>query len=343
MHIITLGTVQKGGIDSVIQGYIDNGLFDNKKHTRIGTHAGKNKWHDLYLFITALFRLFYLCMVEKNIILHCHMSYKGSFFRKLLFIGVAKAFNHKSIVHLHGSEFKDYYASSSRLRKKLILWLIKSADEFVVLSDSWQKFILSIANRKTLVINNFVDIEKKDLKRKANQILFLGAFIQRKGIFDLIEAVSNLPGDCHLHICGAGENEKVQELTNQLGVNASITNHGWVNSEQKRQLLSECSVFILPSYNEGLPMVIIEAMACEIPIISSPVGGIPEVIVEGETGYLVDPGDVDAITNKIRYVLENDIQVTAKAKDYYLEHFSSKTVLPKWERLYISLLNPHSC
>ena len=342
MHILTLGTVQKGGIDSVIQGYIDNGLFDNKKHTRIGSHEGKSKWHDLYLFISATFKLLYFCIKEKDLILHCHMSYKGSFFRKLLFIAIAKVFNHKSIVHLHGSEFKNYYASSGRLRKKLILWLIKSIDEFVVLSDSWQRFILSISSRKTLVINNYVDIEKKDLKRKTNHILFLGAFIPRKGIYDLIKAVSKLPDDCHLHICGSGENEYVQELIDKLNMNASITNHGWVNIEQKTQLLSECSVFILPSYNEGLPMVIIEAMACEIPIISTPVGGIPEVIIEGETGYLIEPGDIDAITNKLNYVFESDCQVTRKAKEYYLAHFSSKIVLPKWECLYFSLLNKES-
>ncbi len=341
MHIITLGTVQKGGIDSVIQGYVDNGLFDNKKHTRIASHQGKSKWHDLYLFISVTFKLLYLCIKEKDLILHCHMSYKGSFFRKLLFVAIAKVLKHKSIVHLHGSEFKDYYANSGSLRKKLIIWLIKSVDEFVVLSDSWQEFILSIADRKTLVINNYVDIEKIDLKRKANQILFLGAFIQRKGIYDLIKAVSKLPDDCHLHICGAGENEEVQQLTDQLAMNTSITNHGWVNAEQKTQLLSECSVFILPSYNEGLPMVIIEAMACEIPIISTPVGGIPEVIIEGETGYLVEPGDIDAITKKLNYVLTCDSQVTSKAKEYYSVHFSSKTVLPKWEYLYSTLLNSH--
>jgi len=339
MHIITLGTIQKGGIDSVIQGYIDNGLFDNKQHTRIGSHAGESKWHDLYLFITAILKLLYLNIVEKQIILHCHMSYKGSFIRKLIFVAIAKAFRNKAIVHLHGSEFKDYYAKSSEFRKKCILWLIKNVDEFVVLSDSWKDFIQEVSNREALVINNYVDIEKHDLPRIPNQILFLGAFIQRKGIYDLIKALDKLPDVCHLHICGAGENEQVQELIDQEGVGSSITNHGWIDAEQKAKLLSECSVFILPSYNEGLPMVIIEAMACEIPIISTPVGGIPEVIIEGETGYLVEPGDISSISEKLAYVLENNNNVTDKAKKYYLDNFSSKTVLPKWEYLYSRLLS----
>jgi glycosyltransferase involved in cell wall biosynthesis len=269
------------------------------------------------------------------------MSYKGSFFRKLLFVGIAKLFKHKAIVHLHGSEFKDYYAASSPFKKKLILWLINNVDEFVVLSDSWQEFIDMIAARKVVVINNYVDIEKYDVVRIPGQILFLGAFIKRKGVYDLIHALKQVNRDCHLHLCGAGEDEKVQALIDELSLSDSITNHGWVNAQQKTQLLSECSAFILPSYNEGLPMVIIEAMACEIPVISTPVGGIPEVIIDGDTGYLVEPGDIDAITRKLRSVLgsSSDSKVTYKAKEYYNDHFSSKTILPKWEALYSRILS----
>jgi glycosyltransferase involved in cell wall biosynthesis len=88
-------------------------------------------------------------------------------------------------------------------------------------------------------------------------------------------------------------------------------------------------------------MVIIEAMACEIPVISTPVGGIPEVIIEGETGYLVEPGDISAIAGKLIAVLDSSstTEVTYKAKKYYDAHFSSKTILPKWEALYSRLLN----
>jgi glycosyltransferase involved in cell wall biosynthesis len=209
-----------------------------------------------------------------------------------------------------------------------------------VLSDSWQEFIGKIAARKVMVINNYVDIEKYDVARIPGQILFLGAFIKRKGIYDLINALKQISNDCHLHLCGAGEDEAVQTLIDELSLSDSVTNHGWVNTKQKTQLLSECSVFILPSYNEGLPMVIIEAMACEIPVISTPVGGIPEVIIEGETGYLVEPGDIGAISSKLSTVLDNSgaSQVTDKAKKYYNAHFSSKTILPKWEALYSRIL-----
>ena len=340
MHIVTLGTIQKGGIDSVIQGYIDNGLFDDVRHTRIVSHSGSGKWRDLYLFASASISLFFLCAKEKTVLLHCHMSYKGSFIRKVFFFGIAKLFCHKTIIHLHGSEFKDYFYSGSRFRKKTIVWLIKNVDEFVVLSGSWKDFIYEISQRKVVVINNYVDIEKVNRPRLKNQILFLGAFINRKGVFDLIRALEKLGAEYHLHLCGAGDDRGVESLINELGLFDQVTMHGWINKERKAQLLSECSVFILPSYNEGLPMVIIEAMACEIPIISTPVGGIPEVIVEGETGYIVEPGDVLGIAKKLKYVLSRDnVDVIAEAKKYYSENFSSKIVLPKWKSLYSSVLS----
>lgn len=343
MHIVTLGTGQKGGIDSVIQGYIQDGLFNGKKHTRVITHLGEHKWQDLTLFLFALIKVCYLSISCKNLILHCHMSYKGSFFRKLCFTYIGQLFNHKVIVHLHGSEFKDYFSKSGKLRKRLIIKLIKKVDEFVVLSDSWKEFIQEISGRESLVINNYVDITKLDVVRASKQVLFLGAFIQRKGVYDLLRAFKALGSEYHLHLCGSGENEQVEQLITELDISHMITNHGWIDTRQKAQLLSECSAFILPTYNEGLPMVIIEAMACEIPIITTPVGGIPEVIKEGITGHLITPGEIAEITQSLINVHKNDCsQSIEQAKNYYNKHFSSKVILPKWECLYRNLEKSNS-
>ncbi len=336
-HIVTIATSAPGGIDSVINGYVENGLFENKTHTRITSHLGLNKWQDLYLFIAAFFKFSWLALTRRNLIVHCHMSYKGSFWRKLVFTVIAKLFHHYSIIHLHGSEFRVYFGSRSKLTKKLILWLIKHADEFVVLSQGWSDYIESISGRKARVINNYVDVCQLDLPRQSNQILFLGAFINRKGIYELLQACSELEVDFHLHLCGSGENKKVADLVSTLKLEDKITFHGWVNTEQKKALLSTCSVMILPTYNEGLPMTIIESMACGIPIITTPVGAIPEVIIEQQTGYLVEPGDVTQIREKLAYVLAKPTElntVIKTANEVYQARFTSKVILPLWESVY---------
>ena len=338
-HIVTLGTGSNGGIDSVIKGYESNDLFADKIHTRIITHLGRNKWQDLYLFISTFVKFTYLCLLNRNLIVHCHMSYKGSFWRKLLFTLIAKTFGHFIIIHLHGSEFKDYFSSRSKMTKKLISWLIKSADEFVVLSESWNDYIYSITGRSVRVINNYVDIAPIKTPRNHNDILFLGAFIKRKGIYELLLSCSKLNSDYHLHLCGSGENAKVEALISELKLEDKVTVHGWVDTEQKRFLLSSCGVMILPTFNEGLPMTIIESMACNIPIITTPVGAIPEVIIENKTGFLVEPGNVDEITNKLDYVLSQPDElglIIEQANRTYNTYFTSKVILPLWEAVYAS-------
>jgi glycosyltransferase involved in cell wall biosynthesis len=192
MHIITLGTTQLGGIDSVIKGYEDDGLYNDVKYSRLSTHTGGAKWKDLLIFIRTFFTVMFILITNKKVILHCHMSFNGSFWRKFSFMLLAKIFCAKSIIHLHGSEFKDFYARSSMRRKKLICYLINNVDEFIVLSDTWNEFIHGITGRQCTVINNYVDIDKTDGKRGDKQIVFLGALIKSKCVYDLIEACSQL-------------------------------------------------------------------------------------------------------------------------------------------------------
>ena len=335
MHIITLGTTQLGGIDSVIKGYEQDGLYEGINYTRISSHTGKSKLNDLFAFVGAFFTVLFFLIKDKGVILHCHMSFNGSFWRKYTFMVLARVFNAKSIIHLHGSEFKDFYAKSSPKKQKTINNLITGVDEFIVLSDSWDDFIYSVSGRRCTVINNYVDIEKTDGQRGTNQMVFLGALIKRKGVYDLIEACAKLTEDYTLHLCGSGEDEKVAEFINTKNLTDKVVMHGWIDSEQKRTLLSECNLFVLPTYNEGLPMVIIEAMACEIPILTTPVGAIPEVIIPSETGYLFTQGNVDELVTALKTALnaDNDALVH-NSKAMYLEKFTSAAAFPKLRSLY---------
>lgn len=336
-HVVTIGTGAPGGIDAVIKGYEENGLFNNLRHTRIVSHMGISKLGDLRLFLFSFVKLFYMSIKHRSFMLHCHMSYKGSFWRKFAFVMLAKTFKHNTLIHLHGSEFKVYFSSRNELTKKLIIWLIRNVDEFVVLSDGWKSYLQEISGREVLSINNYVDVNPVVTERIKGDILFLGAFIHRKGIYDLLNACADLSDSYHLHLCGAGENEKVNALVKKLGISENVTFHGWVGSSQKMKLLSSCSVMILPTYNEGLPMTLIESMGCHIPVITTPVGAIPEVVVEGKTGYLVEPGKIEQITSKLEYILSmpNDLSVvTNNAHNFYKNMFTSDVILPKWREIY---------
>ncbi|MBF4391226.1 glycosyltransferase, partial [Vibrio anguillarum] len=94
---------------------------------------------------------------------------------------------------------------------------------------------------KPIVIHNYVDISPNDINREKNTILFLGAFIKRKGIYELLRACSMLPLDFHLHLCGSGEDARVEDMVTELDLKERITFHGWVGNEDKKKLLASCS------------------------------------------------------------------------------------------------------
>jgi glycosyltransferase involved in cell wall biosynthesis len=142
--------------------------------------------------------------------------------------------------------------------------------------------------------------------------LFLGIVGPSKGTFDLIEAIALLKTrgiSLHLWIAGLEEREgdldKARILTHKLDLEGTCQFVGAAYGASKSQLLNNASLFVLPSYHEALPMALLEAMAAGLPIVATRVGGMPEVVMEGYNGFLVEPGDVEALADKLA-VLAND-------------------------------------
>src|SRR5690606_27051470 len=128
------------------------------------------------------------------------------------------------------------------------------------------------------------------------KLLFLGTINDNKGIFDLLEAFyQNLvffSGRVLLSIGGVGESARLQKEISEKELGQIVNYLGWVNHEDKRKQMTGCDLVILPSYNEGLPMVLLEAMSYGKPVIATPVGGIPEIVKQKSNGFLVAPGDI---------------------------------------------------
>ncbi|MDC0609988.1 glycosyltransferase family 4 protein [Vibrio sp.] len=339
MKVIVLGTGQQGGIDSVIKNIEANA---SKEHsfTRYKTHAGEGKLKDLMLSISGLFIVLFYSVFFKDVCFHLHMSYRGSFWRKYYYLKIAKFFSKKVIIHLHGSEFKKFYESQPSNVQDKIKYLITTCDYFIVLSNSWRDYIESLflgtELKNIIVIPNFAVVSPSpQVEKRPMEILFLGALIERKGIFDLLKALKDMPGVI-LNIGGGGDLEAFWQAVDKNEVRSQVQFHGWVDSEKKAMLMAQSQLLILPSYNEGLPVVILEAMASCLPVISTPVGGIPEVIINEKTGFLVEPGNVEDIKLTVNKALQNyDLtQITASAKALYDSEYDVSAIIPKIELIY---------
>jgi glycosyltransferase involved in cell wall biosynthesis len=115
---------------------------------------------------------------------------------------------------------------------------------------------------------------------------------------------------------------------------------GWVSGELKESLLKGADVYILPSYNEGLPISILEAMSYKLPIISTPVGGITEVVHNNINGFIIQPGDKQAMFDALNKLIEQPMLVKAMGNksSEIVEPYYAENVIPKLENIYKSLL-----
>lgn len=267
----------------------------------------------LLLATRAAWRLMRELVLDDVAIVHLHAAMKGSFWRKAFYSFMARLFGVPTVLHLHGSETKQFFSGLSFVGRVVVRWTLSGQSAVIVLSESWAEFIRNFCPAaKVFVVPNYVDVQERtaDLKVKDEvEVLFLGALGQRKGIYDLIRALhaSLLTGRrLRLLIGGDGEVENVRTLSEELKISAQVTLLGWIDRTTREALLSQVDVFVLPSYNEGLPMSVLEAMAFGIPVITSPVGGIPELITDGVNGLLVPPGSITDLSNALNKLYDSN-------------------------------------
>jgi len=141
------------------------------------------------------------------------------------------------------------------------------------------------------------------------RMLFLGQVNEAKGVFDLIGAIAIVAKKrrdrLHVTIAGHGDLTPAKALVDQLGIAANVTFPGWVGPEQRDAYLAQSDVFLLPSYFEGLPMSLLEAMSWGLPSIATSVGGIPDVLDDDVEGLLIEPGDIGALAAAILRMIDD--------------------------------------
>lgn len=239
-------------------------------------------------------------------VVHVHMSYKGSVARKAAALQLARAFGVPAVIHAHSHGFKTWFDSCSTPVKAIIRRQLR-ADRWIVLGEGLKHEyveMFGVAPENVLVLRNPVPTRAAPEYRERGQdhpfrLLFLGRLGQRKGAYDLISALARLPcelrGHTVLTMAGDGDIEGVRVAAQRAGVLDQVVLPGWIDPQERARLLEETDAFVLPSYEEGLPMAMLEAMSFGVPVVTCPVGGIGEVVNHGENGLLVSPGDVGAL------------------------------------------------
>jgi glycosyltransferase involved in cell wall biosynthesis len=306
----------KGGVSTVNRNYRAAGLFRNDAddlQVRFfpSTRDGQVFTRTIY----GAWRLAYFALRPWGFptIVHLHTSWRGSCVRKSLYAWVAHLRGARVVFHIHPSRFYDFVDQQATWFRRIIYASLRRAEVIVVLTPEMKLWTEErIANVSVRVMPNPVDPggfgASDDVVRDSAHAAFLGRFAREKGLFELLEAVRRLHDrgvDVDLTLAGGKDEGQVLAELNRLRLTDIVSVRGWLNRPAVAELLRRCTLLVLPSYTEGLPMVLLEAMMCGTPIVSCPVGGVPLIVKHERNGLLVPVGDVVALEAAIGRLLSS--------------------------------------
>lgn len=337
-------TRSKGGMATVIEEIEKDKKLNEQFDIDIyESFIDGNKLVRIFFSIYAFIKF---CLTKRNYDLyHVHVASRGSTFRKGHYVDVIKRWNKKVILHVHGAQYLVFYDEITKKKQKRVVEILKKSDMVIALSQDWKdKFDERFGLTNCCVLENGIDMERLapavcEPALHQNAFVTLGRLGQRKGTYDLVDAIDiarKIVPEIKCYLAGDGDVEKVRELVKTRNLEKNIEVVGWADFDKKLELLSSISTVVLPSYNEGLPMSILEGMACGKAIVSTTVGAIPEVI-NRENGILIQPGDVKALANALVECSINTALIEQMSKNNIKKidgSFSMKMMHKKLARYY---------
>lgn len=314
-NVVMLGPALnvRGGVSGV-ERLLLNALPDDVHATHIATMVEGGKWAKTVTFAQALARLTLELRHHPDVV-HIHFASGASNIRKIILARIALARGASVIMHAHGGGYKKHWAKMSPAARSITLNTLLRVQRLVVLGEGWKSFFESIGvpRHRIVVLPNPVVLPESVPERPVGgkiRFVYFGLISQRKGVFDLMEAVAKLSPECRARVefvlAGNGDVAQLREHANNLGVQDVVEIREWVDPAERDRLLAAAHAFVLPSHTEGLPMSMLEAMAWGLPPICTPVGSIPEHIVNGANGILVPPGDVSQLAAAIEKLVSQD-------------------------------------
>lgn len=355
-----------GGIATGVAGLLKSDLAREFKIVHVDNSTrrpvskkGKIDILNAFSFILQISSLFIHILIYRPDIVQIETASGISFFKNSVFVLISKLMFRRVIISIHGGGFRDFFREIPIIGRRYVELILSKCDAVRVLSKGWADFFINeigIEKEKVFSIPNGLNLNVFDQKSKPKRIskspinlLFLGYVGRNKGIFDLLRSAGSLKREGHkfkLLIVGpeaeVGAINKAYNLIREEGIEGLVEVVGEKERSKAIEYYKTSHIYVLPSYNEGLPYGILEAMAAGLPIVSTPVGAIPEIIEEGINGFLVKPGDRRGLTAKIRILLmdeslRNEMGKRNRAK--VAKEYSLGSVVGQFKRLYYHLLS----
>ncbi len=267
---------------------------------------------------------------------HIHLAERLSLVRKGILMLACRALGLPMIVHLHAAQFPQFYRRLPAPARWLTRWLLRLPPGLIVLGQSSQRFVteeLKVPPERVSIVLNGVPAPQlpRRITGAFKRVLFVGNLSERKGVSDLLQALC-LPGWDRQHtqvvLAGGGDIQGYRLQSQALGLADWVEFTGWLDQAQVAQQMARADVLVLPSYDEGLPLVILEAMAQGVAVVCTPVGEIGQLIADGQQALFVTAGDVPALAHQLQQVLGDETlrkRLEQAGRALYAQRFSMAT------------------
>ena len=357
MRVLVTHPDARGGVSNYyrqLQGRFTMPVF----HFIVGRTLGERGRLQRTLRRLAAYWKFMICLRKNNIdLVHLNPSLDSkSFMREGFFALLARANKKKVIVFFHG-----WKKSSEICIERYFLWIFSrffgKADALIVLTNENKKtlekwrVINPIYKEVTVIDDNELtgfDMQNALKKRQSSKtwrILFLARIIREKGIYEILEAFSLIQSKyptMELVVAGDGrELDNVKSFTRESSIH-NVTFAGYIKNEEKRRRFHEAHIFCLPSYAEGCPVSVIEAMAYGLPIVTRPVGGVVDFFKNGSHGFISGSLDPNVLASHIEKLLvDKNLYEKISLYNYQFAqtHFLASDAVLRLERIYEAAIN----
>ena len=354
-NVLFIGSFKKSSKDGTVGGqmYACNSLVNSELKKLVNwilldstasTNLNRSFLNRILNGLLRLIKSLYIILFKDVDTVLAFCSSGHSFLEKGMILQMAKLFGKKTIISPRSGHLIDQIEKNEGFRKKANR-IFKSCDYVICQGTFWKSFFsknLHVSEDKLIIIPNWINInnyinEKHGIGNPI-KILFMGWIEENKGIWNLLEAVKELR-DENFIVAFAGngkEFKKLEMMVKSEKLENKVKLLNWVYGTQKNTILNEADIFVLPSFREGLPNALLEAMASCTAIITSDVGAIPDVVQSGVNGYLIKAGDTKSLVRCLKEYLNNKeliINHSVNALKTVREKNSLEAVIPQFQRI----------
>jgi glycosyltransferase involved in cell wall biosynthesis len=299
-RVLHVGPDVRGGMRAVMRGLSSSPLAGRYRLETLATHTGTAAAERLAVYCLALWRLVWWSLRGRGRIVHVHATVRGSMLRKSFVVLVAKAMRRRVVLHMHSGpgDLVAEHSKLGRLRVALFRLMFRRADVVLAVSAASARELERLYRVSGVIVvpNPAPAAPAAPLDESAPPVaLYLGGFANPvKGGEQMLAALA-LPELAQLDAVLAGPGKLPEQGQELLAARPRLEWRGWLEDEEREAALREAAIFVLPSTSEGLPMALLEAMAWGRAIVATAVGGVPDVLSDGEDALVVLPSDPAAL------------------------------------------------